>query len=185
MRSTLTRNDLAALGRNRWMMTLVADLAAHKGARFVELINRLGISRDSLTRTLEAGQTLGWIERNPGHGHPLRPEYILTAKGRRLALGAQRILAAGSEVGIEVSELTRWGMPIIDAIDCGHTRFNGLVRALAPATPRALSQGLRTLVATDLVRRKVFDTYPPLPDYRLSASGALIAQAFRAQAPRA
>ena len=38
---------LIQLGSHRWLVPLLADLAAHRGARFVELIHRLGLPRDS------------------------------------------------------------------------------------------------------------------------------------------
>ena len=54
MPSTAPGPLLVQLGSHRWLIPLLADLAAHKGARFVELIHRLGLSRDSCARTLEA-----------------------------------------------------------------------------------------------------------------------------------
>ena len=60
---------------------MLAELERQRGARFVALANRLGVSRDSLTRTLGALIDAGFVARNPGHGHPLRPEYILTKRG--------------------------------------------------------------------------------------------------------
>ncbi len=73
MSSSTPLIDVIALGKQRWMVALLADLAAHEGGRFVELLKRLGLSRDSLVRTLEGATLAGWVKRNPGHGHPLRP----------------------------------------------------------------------------------------------------------------
>lgn len=168
---------LVQLGSHRWLVPLLADLAAHKGARFVELIHRLGLARDSCARTLDAAQTIGWVRRNPGHGHPLRPEYILTEKGEAAAARAATIAAAQGAIGLPLGAATRWGLPLIAGIGAGHDRFNALSRLLAPATPRALSQGLTALGEHGLVIREVVDMRPPASRYELTKSGALLAAA--------
>ncbi|MBL8324390.1 MAG: winged helix-turn-helix transcriptional regulator [Rubrivivax sp.] len=177
MRASLSLDELVALGRHRWAVALLADLDAHRGARFVELVHRLALPRDSLARTLEAAVAAGWVMRNPGHGHPLRPEYLLTPLGKRLAAGALSIATAQVELGLGPGALTRWGMPLIRAIGPGEARFNELARVLAPATPRALSQGLQSLAANELVARDVVDGWPPASLYRLTAGGLRLAKA--------
>src|SRR3546814_10066312 len=100
MRSSAPDPLLVQLSGHRWLVPLLADLASRKGARFVELIHRLGLSRDSLTRTLQAAAALGWVRRNPGHGHPLRPEYILTEAGSAAAARATIIAGAQAAPGL-------------------------------------------------------------------------------------
>jgi len=168
---------LIQLGSHRWLVPLLADLAAHRGARFVELIHRLELPRDSLTRTLDAAATIGWVARNPGHGHPLRPEYILTETGAAAAARAAKIAAAQSAIGLTPGAATRWTLPLVAGIGAGHDRFNALSRLLAPATPRALSQGLSALGEHGLVRREVIDRRPPTSRYDLTGSGRLLAEA--------
>jgi DNA-binding HxlR family transcriptional regulator len=177
MRSTTPDPVLVQLGSHRWLVPLLADLAAHKGARFVELLHRLGLSRDSLARTLEAAATTGWVQRNPGHGHPLRPEYILTEAGLVAAVRAATIAEAQQQIGLLPGAATRWGLPLVAGIGTGHDRFNALSRLLAPATPRALSQGLTALGTHGLVRREVLDLRPPASRYALTKSGTLLAAA--------
>jgi DNA-binding HxlR family transcriptional regulator len=177
MTSSLSLEELIALNRNRWTVPLLADLAAHRGARFVELVNRLGVPRDSLVRTLDAARAAGWVMPNPGHGHPLRPEYVLTPAGNRIAASADSLRAAQLQIGVAPARLTRWGLPLIHAIDAGHRRFNALARTLAPASPRALSQGLRALTGQDLVSRELVDGYPPASAYRLTGGGLILARA--------
>lgn len=168
---------LAQLGSHRWLVPLLADLAGHKGARFVELIHRLGLPRDSLSRTLEAAVAIGWVARNPGHGHPLRPEYILTEAGAAAAARASTIAEAQEEIGLPPGAATRWGLPLVVGIGAGHDRFNALSRLLAPATPRALSQGLSALGKHGLVTREVLDARPPSSLYGLTGSGRVLAEA--------
>lgn len=168
---------LIQLGSHRWLIPLLADLAAHRGARFVELIHRLGLPRDSLTRTLDAAAAIGWAQRNPGHGHPLRPEYILTEAGKAAAARAATIADAQASIGLPPGGATRWGLPLVAGIGAGHDRFNALSRLLAPATPRALSQGLTALGQHGLVRREVIDRRPPTSLYGLTGKGRVLAAA--------
>ncbi len=168
---------LVQLGSHRWLVPLLADLAAHKGARFVELLHRLELARDSLTRTLDAAAAIGWVQRNPGHGHPLRPEYILTERGTAAAARAATIADAQKSIGLPPGAATRWGLPLIAGIGAGHDRFNALSRLLAPATPRALSQGLSALGNHGLVMREVLDLRPPASRYDLTKNGQLLAEA--------
>lgn len=177
MQSTLSLDDLIALCRGRWNMALLADLAAHRGARFVELAHRLALPRDSLVRTLHAATAAGWVMRNPGHGHPLRPEYILTQEGARLAAATQPLLAVQTHLGLMPGTLTCWGMPLICTIALGHARFNEIAKTLTTATPRAISLGLQTLTTNDLVFRQVLDGRPPASLYRLTPNGTLLAEA--------
>src|SRR3546814_8782260 len=104
MRSSAPDPLLVQLSVHRWLVPLLADLASRKGARFVELIHRHGLSRDSLTRTLQAAAALGWVRRHPGHGHPLRPEYILTEAGSAAAARAPIIAGAQAALGLTRSE---------------------------------------------------------------------------------
>jgi DNA-binding HxlR family transcriptional regulator len=67
---------------------------------------------------------------------------------------------------------------LIRAIGTGHARFNELAKALASATPRAISQGLQTLTTHDLVLREVRDGRPPASQYCLTPHGKVIARAF-------
>lgn len=177
MSSTLSPEEIALLGQSRWAVPLLADLAGHGGARFVELLGRLGLARDSLARTLDWARARGWIMPNPGHGHPLRPEYVLTPAGARMAGAAAAIARAQSSIGLAPGDLTRWGLPLVCSIDRGHDRFNALLRALAPASPRALSQGLERLGDRGLVVRELVDARPPASLYRLTETGLVLARA--------
>lgn len=177
MKSILTLEDHVALNEQRWLMPLLADVAAHRGARFVELVHRLKVSRDSLARSLETAVANGWLARNTGYGHPLRPEYVLTDAGRRLASGAQSLMTAQAEVGLSVRSLTRWSMPVVYVIRGGEERFSQIARELPQATPRAISQGLQALTTHGMVDREVYDSRPPSSRYRLTAGGLLLANA--------
>jgi DNA-binding HxlR family transcriptional regulator len=177
MPSTGPSSILLALSGQRWLAPLLADLAAQDGARFAVLLHRLNLPRDSLVRALAAAQQLGWVMHNPGHGHPLRPEYLLTATGRDAAVRAAQIVTAQAQLGIAPGATTRWGLPLVAAIQGGHDRFNALARYLVPATPRALSQALVALGNQQLVARDIVDLRPPTSRYALTARGAVLATA--------
>lgn len=175
MLSTLPVSILTELGRHRWMVALLAEFSERRGARFVELAHALEAPRDSLVRTLDAAIHAGWIARHLGHGHPLRPEYVLTSEGVPVAAECRAIAKALKAAGLAPTALSRWGLPLLRALSAGSDRFNVLVRGLAPATPRALSLALKELAANDLISREVEAGFPPTSRYRLTPRGAQVA----------
>jgi DNA-binding HxlR family transcriptional regulator len=177
MPSRLHRPALIRLGQYRWMLPVLAELERRGGGRFVELRHALGLPRDSLARTIDAAIAAGWAQRNPGHGHPLRPEVVLTAAGRDLAVPALALAKVLAEQGLSPAMLGRWSLPLIGALAEGRERFNDLARLLPEATPRALSLALQRLVANDLVGRNVEPGYPPSTHYRLTERGRALADA--------
>jgi|TARA_Y100000310_G_scaffold344084_1_gene455027 DNA-binding HxlR family transcriptional regulator len=140
--------------------------------RFVVLVNHLGISRDSLTTSLNSLLELELIQRNPGYGHPLRPEYILTGAGKGVAKACHRYLQAEPRS----DTMTRkWTAPILLVCRDGRARFNE-IRALLGITPRALTQSFKQLENEKLVNRIVDPGYPPSTSYQLSRRGAKLAR---------
>jgi DNA-binding HxlR family transcriptional regulator len=169
---------LEQLGRHRWTVPLIAALAARKGGRFVELLHVLGLGRESLSRTLEGAMDAGWVKRNPGHGHPLRPEYILTDAGETAAQLCVAIEGAQTKIALPPTSLTRWSLPLIHLVDHGEHRFAALSRALPHSNPRALTQSLKSLISQQLLNRRVIDAFPPVPEYRLLPKGSVLAGAL-------
>jgi DNA-binding HxlR family transcriptional regulator len=137
---------------------VLAELGRARGARFVVLVNRLGVGRASLERTLAALVELGLVRRNPGYGHPLRPEYLLTPQGEEAASRCARLLAAVD--GKADVLLRKWSLPVLVALR-GNRRFSGLRDALPAITARALALALKDLERAGLVTRRVEETYPP------------------------
>jgi DNA-binding HxlR family transcriptional regulator len=171
-------SSLIALCHHRWSLPVIAEIRRTDGSRFVTLSGRLGITGESLRRTLAYLRDEGLIERNPGYGHPLRPEYVLTRAGRIVAPHARRlldVLAGHEEVGLK-----KWSLPVLAELD-EPRRFSEL-RAALPATPRALTLALKELQADRLVRRTVTDEYPPQVRYAATRKGARIAVVARALA---
>ena len=63
---------LAALTKHRHAIPIMALLHRGQGAKFVTLVNRTGGSRAAVRQALDHLMSLGWVQRPPGHGHPLR-----------------------------------------------------------------------------------------------------------------
>lgn len=159
---------LLLLFHHRWNLPVLAELHRTSGTRFVVLLNRLGISRDSLTHTLSALIRARWVRRNPGYGHPLRPEYILTKSGSRVAPHCQAVHDELQRRQAEEIGLRKWSMPAVLAIAQGMEHFVEIKDALPGITARALSLVLRDLQNAALVDRIVIDEYPPTTRYRLN-----------------
>lgn len=165
---------------HRWSLPVLAELSAMGGAKFVTLMNRLAVARESLRATLDALIELRLVEPNPGHGHPMRPEYLLTAAGARIAPACARLVDALRELGVEEVALRKWSLPVARGLAEGEERFNGLKAQLPTVTARALSMALRALEDAGLVERRVVDGRPPTPVYRLTPRARPLAPLLRA-----
>lgn len=171
---------LRTLTANRWAMPVMALLARENGARFAVVASRFALSSHSLTRCLQHLRDAGWVAPNPGHGHPLRPEYVLTDAGRAVGAACERIMESRRRLGLEAADLSRWALPVVAGMGPEWTRFGALQSRLAPVTPRALSMTLQTMIGQDLVRRRLEDRFPPLPLYGLTGRGQDLAGAMLA-----
>jgi len=158
--------DLIALFHHRWSAPVLAELLRQKGSRFAALAGTLGVGSDSLRRTLDSLLSLGLVARNPGYGHPLRPEYVLTEDGRRTAQRCAKLLAASSDEVL----LRKWSLPVLAALG-RPARFSELRSAVPGVTPRALTLALKDLQAAALVERRVEDAYPPRTVYSPTTQG--------------
>jgi len=161
--------ELIALCHHRWSAPVLAELGRTGGARFVVLANRLGVGRASLQRTLAALVELGLVRRNPGYGHPLRPEYLLTPQGEAAASRCERLLAAADEKAGVL--LRKWSLPVLAALRDAK-RFSELRTALPGVSARALALALKDLERAALVTRRVEETYPPSAVYAATPAAA-------------
>jgi len=170
---------LVRLFHHRWAPAVAAAVAASSGSRFVALQMKLGTNPASLKAALQALLDLGLVRRNPGFGHPLRPEYLSTAAGKRLGPPIAALLTRLRSRGIEGTALRKWSMPLLDVAASGATRFHELQAALPGVTPRALAGAVKDLIAAGLIRREIGDGYPPIPFYRVTAEGTRVARLIR------
>lgn len=163
---------LSRLTHHRWALPALAALHGTSGSRFVPLVHRLGCSREALREALDALIELELVMRNPGYGHPSRPEYVLTDRGRRVAPACVDLVAELRRIDVEDVGLKKWTLPALAALD-SEKRYGEVARATG-ASPRALALALKDLAAVDLVERRVHDGYPPSTSYRATRRGRAV-----------
>ena len=168
--------SISRLFHHRWAAPILAELHRSKGSRFVTLSNRLALGRESLRRTLTALIDAGLVMKNPGYGHPLRPEYVLTERGKEIAPACARLIAALDRLGANDVGLKKWSMPAVLALAHGECRYSELRKRLPEVTPRALTLALKDLDAAELVERRVTGDYPPATVYRLRSRARPLAR---------
>jgi DNA-binding HxlR family transcriptional regulator len=160
-------STLVALFHNRWSVPILAELHSQRGSRFVTLSRTLGMSRESLRRTLSALIDSGLVGRNPGYGHPLRPEYVLTSRGERIGAHSGPLVELLRTLGLEAVGFKKWSMPVVHSLANEPLRFSELRERLEGISPRALTLALKELEAAGVLERRVTDDYPPATSYRL------------------
>jgi DNA-binding HxlR family transcriptional regulator len=165
---------LTTLFRRRWACPVLAELHRSEGAKLVTLVHRLDSNPAALRETLDELLEVGWIRRNPGYGHPMRPEYLLTRAGERLAPACARVDAAVAGLGLQDVALRKWSMPILYVIGEGPTRFTQIPRALAGVTDRAVSITLKDLSGAALIARTLIDGPPPASAYGATGKGGIL-----------
>jgi DNA-binding HxlR family transcriptional regulator len=163
------------LVHHRWSVPIIAEIHCSSGAKFVTLVKRLGVSRDSLCHTLKALIHEGWVMKNPGYGHPMRPEYLLTPSGKKLAPWCRRLMSVLAALGVEETASRKWSMPVALALLSGQSRFSELQASLPGLTARGLALALKNLQLAGLVERWVSEDYPPSTHYRLTRRGHRLA----------
>lgn len=171
-RCAMDRLDrLMALFRRRWACPVMAELHRARGAKFISLVHALGANSGSVRQTLDELIGLGWVRRNPGYGHPLRPEYILTRRGDRLAPACASLDDAVSRADAQDIALRKWSMPTLYVVGDGPTRFTQVTEALKVATDRAISIALKDLSGAEMIQRQVVDGPPPGSVYGATTIG--------------
>jgi len=175
---TQTRNAdlvrLTGLVHHRWNIPVIAELHRHSGAKFVALVNGLRVSRGSLSISLSHLTELGLVRKNDGHGHPMRPEYLLTERGIALGPDCQDLVDALRSKDEGELAFRKWTLPLVAAIGPRRLRFNELRSSLCDATPRAVAIGLRSLLQYDWANRSLIDEFPPTAGYKLRPKGRRI-----------
>lgn len=173
-------SDLTDLVHHRWNVPVLALLATTSGAKFVTMANSLKVSRASLSASLKDLIESELVVRNAGHGHPMRPEYLLTKEGSRVAqhcLALHKLVKRG---GAQAIAYRKWTLPLVAAIGGDVRRFNEVRSLLPVATPRAITMGLKSLVEARWATRTIIDDYPPTAGYRLQPPGQRILSSVQA-----
>lgn len=172
---TPRRRVLVALVQRRWNIPILAELARREGAKFSTLAHAMGAPSGSIRASLDDLIRDGWVVPNPGYGHPLRPEYILTDSGRRIASTCRRVDETLGALQVQDLCLRRWSLPVLDSIVGGAARFGEISGGLGRITDRALSLSLNDLRMAALIERVVPALARPTPVYLGTAAGLRIA----------
>jgi DNA-binding HxlR family transcriptional regulator len=169
---------LVKLTSRAWSLKILALLHAGTPGRQASLLSASGAGRTAFAQSLGHLVNLGLLERNPGHGHPLRPEYRLTDKGGEVALIAHKINRSVYHPSQQVVLRRTWTIPVL-AVSRQSRYFSDIKNDLQSITDRALSQSLNQLQAQHWIERKIDSlSRPPRPLYKASRVGAQISQAI-------
>ena len=156
-------------------MPILSSLHSGVAGRQAALLTATGASRTAFAQSMDHLIELGLLERNPGYGHPLRPEFRLTETGRTVAAIANRIQDVST--GEDWTLLRRsWTLPVLASLH-KPSHFMEIKRHLLTITDRALSQSLKSMEARNWVRRSVDGAArPPRSIYSAVNTGCLISQ---------
>lgn len=169
-------NLLVNVAARGWALPILSAMAAGVPGRQAALIAQTGAGRTAFRQSLDHLIELGLLERNPGYGHPLRPEFRITDKGADLARAAGRI----AHLRDQSSDLLRrsWTVPVL--VVTQEPRFFGEIRTrLGTVTDRALSTSLGQLQSVGWVAREIQNAGSlPRPIYAATAQGAEIGAEF-------
>lgn len=156
---------LVNLTSKAWSLKILALLHEGVPGRQAPLLAATTASRSSFTTSLDHLCQLGLLERNPGHGHPLRPEFRLTAQGQIVAAQARQIIQLTPNDNDFTLIRRSWTIPIL-AVTTAPQRFSQIRTDLNRITDRALSKSLSQLEDhcwiqrdMDLSERNPFPTY--------------------------
>lgn len=65
----------------------------------------------------------------------------------------------------------KWKLAIIGSLTLGTKRFKQIAKDVSGITDKVLSKELRDLEANQLIKRDVYDTFPPTVEYSITAHG--------------
>lgn len=157
-----------------WSLKILALLHAGVPGRQAPLIAATQATRPTFASSLAHLVQIGLLEKNPGHGHPLRPEFRLTDQGLMAAAIANRILAAAPDDEAFAVVRRSWTVPIL-AVTEKPKRFSTIRSSLGPITDRALSLSLGVLEDQDWLKRETdVSQRTPFPTYRAVNAGRKI-----------
>ena len=106
--------------------------------------------------------------KNPGYGHPLRPEYILTSKGNELGRLCSIFLKSIKTFNNSQLLFNKWSLPILYSLSDEQLKFNQLKSHLKKITASSLSRSLKKLIENGFIERIIKDDFPPVIEYTLT-----------------
>ena len=168
-------NELVNLSSKVWTLPILAAFQDGVPGRQAPLLAHTGAGRTAFAASMGHLIESGYAERNPGHGHPLRPEFRLTEKGHAAAELAAALLEGR---GGDDTALFRksWTLPVLSTLRTPR-RFAEIRVDISPVTDRALSQSLKALSERRWIARDVdAASHPPRPVYSAIGVGTEIGE---------
>lgn len=156
------------LYHHRWAIPIIAQIHKNNGAKYIFLHKSLQISKAVLSDTLPILIEAGYIQKNPGYGHPLRPEYIISPSGKLIANQCLDLYESLKKEGLESLISSKWCLPLILVIAKDRKRFSEIKEDIKTLTSRSLSYTLKKLENEKIVIRTVIPDHPPVTYYRLA-----------------
>ena len=170
-------NTLVKITSRAWSLEILALLYMGTPGRQASLISASGAGRTALAQSLRHLTDFGLLERNPGHGHPLRPEFRLTPKGVEAAIFSEKMRRVVPEQHDRITLRRAWTVPIL-AVSQDPRHFTDIKTHLGVITDRALSQSIKQLQKKYWLQRIVDPSViPTRPLYQATNAGALISKA--------
>ncbi len=164
--------ELVKLCSRSWSLTALGLMADGVPGRTSPLAAAAGCGRTAMSGSVCHLVELGLLERNPGYGHPLRPELRLTADGEDIANWASTLIWIVKGRADRRLLRSKWSLPLISCLP-NETRYSELRRQLIPVSDRALSLCLGRLTEGRWISRQVStDQSPPAVSYRLNETGS-------------
>ena len=109
----MDKHQLVNLCSRTWSLTALSLIAHGVSCRVSPLAAAAGCGRTSMSASVEHLISLGLLERNPGHGHPLRPEYRLTPGGVYVAEWAKGLINLVKSDQDQSLLRNKWSLPLI------------------------------------------------------------------------
>lgn len=165
--------------RYRYSLPVLAELERDQGCKFVTLVRRLDASDRAIRQALDYLIELGWADRNPGYGHPSRPEYILSEVGHSVGPRCLRLWVELNKWSQPEVAQERWPLSLLFEIGKARMRFSDLLKSFPGLTARSLSLALKRLIDAGLATREIVPGNPPQTEYRATPWGLSVVEASR------
>lgn len=170
----MDKHHLVNLCSRTWSLTALSLMARGVSGRVSPLAAAAGCGRTSMSASVDHLISLGFLEKNPGYGHPLRPEYRLTSGGIYLAEWAKDLSNLIKSDQDQALLRNKWSLPLISCLP-EERRYSEIRRGLVPITDRALSSCIAKLTEESWIRRNVsINVSPPTVTYRPLRTGQKI-----------
>lgn len=169
----MVNKNFAQLCSKAWALQILVYMMQGREPRISPIAHHFSAGRTAITASLQHLIQLGYLQRSGGHGHPLRPAFVLTVKGEAVALWAMQLDEILPPEDWKIARRT-WTLPVLRLANPSR-RFGELRSQLKPVTDRALSETLKVLGENNWLQRDVNSkTMPPSVSYYPCGTGEIL-----------